>query len=86
MEIPRKPLPTRVAETPDLPPAYVDALERGLDELGLGLAPDVRSAIDGHARLLLAWTGSINLTGDPGARRARPRACHRQPERAGAPA
>ena len=60
--MPRKPLPTRVADTPDLPPAYDDALERGLDELGLVLAPDVRSAIDGHARLLLAWTGSVNLT------------------------
>ena len=62
MEIPRKPLPTRVAETPDLPPAYVDALERGLDALGLSLTTDARSAIDGHARLLLAWTQSINLT------------------------
>lgn len=62
MEIPRKPLPTRVAETPDLPPAYDDALERGLDELGLSLTADARAAIDGHARLLLAWTKSINLT------------------------
>lgn len=62
MEIPRKPLPTRVAETPDLPPAYDDALERGLDGLGLSLTADARSAIDGHARLLLAWTQSINLT------------------------
>lgn len=62
MEIPRKPLPTRVAETPDLPPAYDDALERGLDELGLSLTADARAAIDGHARLLLAWTQSINLT------------------------
>lgn len=62
MEKPRKPLPTRVAETPDLPPAYQDALERGLDALGLSLTTDARSAIDGHARLLLAWTQSINLT------------------------
>lgn len=62
MEIPRKPLPTRVAETPDLPPAYHDALECGLDGLGLRLTADARSAIDGHARLLLAWTQSINLT------------------------
>jgi 16S rRNA (guanine527-N7)-methyltransferase len=58
----RKPLPTRVADTPDLPPAYKVALDRGLDELGLRLPPGVREAIDGHARLLLAWTGSINLT------------------------
>jgi 16S rRNA (guanine527-N7)-methyltransferase len=69
VETPRKPLPTRVAETPDLPPAYTDALERGLDELGLRLGVDARAAIDGHARLLLAWTGSINLTAirEPGA-------------------
>jgi 16S rRNA (guanine527-N7)-methyltransferase len=69
VEVPRKPLPTRVAETPDLPSAYGDALERGLDELGLGLTTDARAAIDGHARLLLAWTRSINLTGirDPAA-------------------
>ena len=62
MEIPRKPLPTRVAETPDLPAAYRDALQRGLDALGLSLSDEARNAIDGHARLLLAWTGSINLT------------------------
>jgi 16S rRNA (guanine527-N7)-methyltransferase len=63
VERPRKPLPTRVDETPDLPAAYVDALERGLDALGLSLTMSARSAIDGHARLLLAWTQSINLTG-----------------------
>jgi 16S rRNA (guanine527-N7)-methyltransferase len=63
VEPPREPLPTRVAETPDLPPAYQGALERGLDELGLKLSADARFAIDGHARLLLAWTRSINLTG-----------------------
>ncbi len=60
--MPRKSLPTRVAETPDLPPAYGDAIQRGLDALGLSLTAEVRSAIDGHARLLLAWTQSINLT------------------------
>ena len=63
MEEPREPLPTRVADTLGLPSAYDDALERGLDELGLGLTPGARAAIDGHTRLLLAWTGSINLTG-----------------------
>jgi 16S rRNA (guanine527-N7)-methyltransferase len=61
--IPRKPLPTRVTETPDLPSAYDDALQRGLDGLGLRLTAAARSAIDGHVRLLLAWTRSINLTG-----------------------
>ena len=69
MEIPREPLPTRVDETPDLPPAFEAALRRGLDALGLDLSLAARVAIDGHARLLLAWTEAINLTAirEPGA-------------------
>jgi 16S rRNA (guanine527-N7)-methyltransferase len=69
VELPRKPLPTRVDETPDLPPAYEAALTRGLDALGLRLTAEARAAIDGHARLLLAWTHSVNLTAirEPGA-------------------
>jgi len=69
VEIPRKPLPTRVDQTPDLPPVYEAALARGLDALGLRLTADARSAIDGHVRLLLAWTQAINLTAirEPGA-------------------
>jgi 16S rRNA (guanine527-N7)-methyltransferase len=59
---PREPLPTRVEATPDLPPAYDAALEAGLDALALTLTPAARAAIDGHARLLLAWTSAINLT------------------------
>ncbi|HEX5147432.1 MAG TPA: 16S rRNA (guanine(527)-N(7))-methyltransferase RsmG [Candidatus Limnocylindrales bacterium] len=62
MDRPREPLPTRVEDTPDLPPAYHLALDAGLSALGLTLAPDVREAIDGQARLLLAWTAAINLT------------------------
>ena len=62
METPRKPLPTRVDQTPDLPSAYVTALRHGLDGLGVELRVEARAAIDGHARLLLAWTGAINLT------------------------
>ena len=62
MERRREPLPTRVQDTPSLPTAYVDALDRGLAELGLELTADARAAIDGHARLLLAWTSAINLT------------------------
>jgi len=58
----REPLPTRVEETPPLPPTYDAALEAGLADLGLTLTPAARSAIDGHARLLLAWTTAINLT------------------------
>jgi 16S rRNA (guanine527-N7)-methyltransferase len=62
VETSRRPLPTRVEETPDLPPAYDLALRQGLDALGFGLSADARAAIDGHVRLLLAWTGAINLT------------------------
>jgi len=59
---PREPLPTRVDETSPLPPAYGAALDTGLGALGLTLDPAARDAIDGHARLLLAWTAAINLT------------------------
>jgi 16S rRNA (guanine527-N7)-methyltransferase len=59
---PREPLPTRVQDTPTLPAAYDDALATGLDALGLTLTAAARDAIDGHVRLLLAWTTAINLT------------------------
>lgn len=58
----REPLPTRVQDTPSLPAPYGDALERGLASLGLDLDDAARAAIDGHARLLMAWTTAINLT------------------------
>jgi 16S rRNA (guanine527-N7)-methyltransferase len=58
----REPLPTRVQDTPALLSGYGHALEGGLAELGLELDPTARAAIDGHARLLLAWTRAINLT------------------------
>ena len=58
----REPLPTRVQDLPPLPAAYADALDAGLAELDFALAPEARQAIDDHVRLLLAWTGSINLT------------------------
>jgi 16S rRNA (guanine527-N7)-methyltransferase len=58
----REPLPTRVEDLPPLPAAYTDALDAGLAELDIVLAPAARQAIDDHVRLLLAWTGSINLT------------------------
>lgn len=69
MDRPREPLPTRVEATPHLPSAYHDALEAGLTALGLALTVEARAAIDGHARLLLAWTSAINLTAirEPGA-------------------
>ena len=69
MDRPREPLPTRVQDTPPLSDAFVDALEAGLEELDLTLTKAARTAIDGHARLLLAWTTAINLTAirDPAA-------------------
>ena len=76
----------RAFRTPQpLPPAYDDALDAGLADLGLTLSPTARAAIDGHARLLLAWTAAINLTAirDPAAVARRTR--RRQPDRAGRP-
>ena len=58
----REPLPTRVEDVPDLPPGAVHALDEGLAALDLTLTLETRRAIEGHARLLLAWTSSINLT------------------------
>jgi len=58
----REPLPTRVEDVPQLPPAAVHALDFGIAALGIELSAEARQAIDGHARLLLAWTPSINLT------------------------
>jgi 16S rRNA (guanine527-N7)-methyltransferase len=65
----REPLPTRVQDTPALPTGYGRALDRGLADLGLELDAAARTAIDGHVRLLLAWTRAINLTAirDPAA-------------------
>lgn len=59
----REPLPTRVEETPGLPAAYNDALEHGLARLGIELDAGARVAIAGHARLLGAWSGAMNLSG-----------------------
>jgi len=59
---PREPLPTDVGSLPDLPAAYERELERCLEALGLTLPPGARATLDGHVRLLLAWTGAINLT------------------------
>jgi 16S rRNA (guanine527-N7)-methyltransferase len=61
----REPLPTRVRDTPPLPPSYERALVGGPRDPGLEAVladPAVRAVIDGHVRLLLAWTPHINLT------------------------
>jgi len=62
LDRPRDPLPTRVQDLPPLPAAYADALEEGLRALELDLPADARTILDGHVRLLLAWTTAINLT------------------------
>ncbi len=62
MDPPREPLPTLVEQTPPLPAGYDRALSAGLRGIGVSLTSPERAAIDGHVRLLLAWTGSINLT------------------------
>ena len=62
LDRPRDPLPTRVEDVPSLPPAYDKVLDAGLASMGLELEPAAREAIDGHVRLLLAWTVAINLT------------------------
>ncbi len=59
---PRGPLPTRVEDLPGLSAAYAEVLEAGLASLDLRLDDAARSIVDGHVRLLLAWTGAINLT------------------------
>lgn len=66
---PRSPLPTRVEGLPELPASFHNELDAGLGALGLDLADRERSMIDVHVRLLLAWTGAINLTAirEPGA-------------------
>ena len=61
-EDPRAPLPSHVRETPDLPPAALDALREALPTLGIEASADLLAALEGHLRLLLAWTGAINLT------------------------
>jgi 16S rRNA (guanine527-N7)-methyltransferase len=58
----RGPLPTRVDQTPELPPEYDRALDAGLAAIPLAIAPASRDAIATHARLLLAWNEAINLT------------------------
>jgi 16S rRNA (guanine527-N7)-methyltransferase len=59
----RAPLPTRVSDTPPLPEAARASLRAGLATMGLdGLPPTAVDALEGHLRLMLAWTGSVNLT------------------------
>jgi 16S rRNA (guanine527-N7)-methyltransferase len=58
----RESLPTRVQGLPPLPGSFRATLDEGLLDLDLTLDDDALGAIDGHVRLLLAWTVAINLT------------------------
>jgi 16S rRNA (guanine527-N7)-methyltransferase len=58
----RAPLPRRPADLPPLDPSFWHVLDGGLSALGLELGDPIRSAIDGHVRLLLTWNEHINLT------------------------
>jgi 16S rRNA (guanine527-N7)-methyltransferase len=62
-EDPRTPLPTHLSHVPALPDAARASLRAGLAEIGLADLPVAsRDAIEGHLRLLLAWTLAVNLT------------------------
>ena len=59
----RAPLPADPRECPPLPSDARTALEDGLAALGLDDLPAQAVAdLEGHLRLLLAWTGAVNLT------------------------
>ena len=53
----------RASGTPrPFPPRTPTPWTRACPPSALELTPEARAAIDGHARLLLAWTAAINLT------------------------
>jgi 16S rRNA (guanine527-N7)-methyltransferase len=56
------PLPLDPDGLPPLGDAFDTALDEGLGALGISLTPGARTAIEVHARLLMAWNAAINLT------------------------
>lgn len=58
----RPPLPSDPSTLPPLPEAFWSTLREGLAELGLDLDARQLEQLDGFSRLLIAWTGAINLT------------------------
>lgn len=58
----RDPLPDDAAGLPPLPVAARSLIEAGCAAWGVILDEPQLAALDAHARLLLAWTASINLT------------------------
>ena len=64
----RAPLPEDAASLPGLGEAFEATIRDGLVPLGLTLGSAQLAALDAQARLLLAWTGAINLTAHRSAR------------------
>ncbi len=58
----RDPLPDDAASLPPLPAAVRTLIEAGCAAWGITVDERMFAALDAHARLLLAWTVSINLT------------------------
>ncbi len=54
--------PTRVEGLPPLPPEFERTLEAGLGSTGIELSETQQRLLTDHARLLMAWTRSVNLT------------------------
>ncbi len=61
----RAPLPAVPDRCPPLPDDALAVLDAGLDAIGLRvvLPQGARATLEGHLRLLLAWTAAVNLTG-----------------------
>jgi len=59
---PRDPLPEDAASLPPLPDAARALIETGCAAWDVTLDQGMLAALEAHARLLLAWTASINLT------------------------
>lgn len=55
-------LPTDPAELTPLPDAFHETLASALEALDLSLSPGIQSALEAHARLLVAWNEAMNLT------------------------
>lgn len=59
---PRDPLPDDPSTLPPLPATARALIEAGCAAWGVALDGSMLAALEAHARLLLAWTGAINLT------------------------
>lgn len=60
--LPRAALPADPALLPALPEVFRRTIEAGCAAWAVDLDEPLMAALEGHARLLLAWTAAINLT------------------------